>query len=386
MNTYNIRLREDRTNANSLVPLVFVSTNNRKQFRKTLDYIKVNPKEWDKIKSCLKPSPQNDLINLKLNQIKQKAEGILIKLRLEEKQLTGQEFYEAVFEVKAKKTESDFYDFYDFFLKIKNYPIKHWESYTTLKEQLKAFKPNLKFSEIDYSFCVSFNFYLEDRCKNGANTRLKKIQYLRCILSEAIKHKKMTENPAQEIKIKTTPTNRTALTMKEVEALEQLYDKGVLTTNQLKVLQYFLFSCYTGLRYSDLQKFSVFNIENGVIKIIQSKTGSVVSIPLLDRARRFLPINKFDMLSNQKSNDNLKTITKGYTNIRGNVTCHVGRHTFATIGLNSGIPLEVVSEILGHSSTRVTKRYAKMLDGFKVLEMAKWGNTTSKKTEGNKVA
>lgn len=92
------------------------------------------------------------------------------------------------------------------------------------------------------------------------------------------------------------------------------------------------------------------------------------------------------MLSNQKSNDNLKTITKGYTSIRGNVTCHVGRHTFATIGLNSGIPLEVVSEILGHSSTRVTKRYAKMLDGFKVLEMAKWGNTTRKKIDTNKVA
>ncbi|MBS1635247.1 MAG: site-specific integrase [Bacteroidetes bacterium] len=379
MNTYSIILRKDRTDTSGVAPLVFISTN-KKQVKREIGF-RVNPGDWNPDTCLLKPSPQNSLINLKLAQIKSKADSLILKLALEGKELDPIEFYNHVFEDTNREIGSDFFEFFEFYLKIKDYPTKHWESYITLRDQLKAFKPNATFEQMDYTFAVSFVSFLKTKYGNSPNTQQKKVELLRCIFKEAVKHKKVKENPFLEVKIKTTPTDRMALTIQEVEKLEQLYDSGVLTKNQQSVLQSFLLSCFTGLRYSDLLQFSVFHIKRNVIKLKQIKTGGVVSIPLIDRARKYLPTVRFEMLSNQKTNTNLKKIITEHTNITGNVTCHVGRHTFATIGLNSGIPLEVVSELLGHSSIKVTKRYAKMLDKFKELEMQKWGNVGQKPSQ-----
>ena len=48
--------------------------------------------------------------------------------------------------------------------------------------------------------------------------------------------------------------------------------------------------------------------------------------------------------------------------IEKNLTTHLARHTAATLMLNSGISIDIVAKILGHSNTRMTQHYAKMLD------------------------
>lgn len=141
------------------------------------------------------------------------------------------------------------------------------------------------------------------------------------------------------------------------------------STNSLPLIP---IEAMAGLRFGDLVKFTTADIKNNVIKIKQQKTGGVVSIPIIPQAKALLPETKFKVLTNQKSNSNLKEIQKA-VNINVKMSCHVARHTFATIGLNSGVPLEVVSEVLGHSSTRVTKIYAKMLDDYKTKALECWG-------------
>ncbi|TGY51365.1 tyrosine-type recombinase/integrase, partial [Parabacteroides distasonis] len=55
------------------------------------------------------------------------------------------------------------------------------------------------------------------------------------------------------------------------------------------------------------------------------------------------------------------------------ITFHLARHTFAVFALNNGVPMEVVSKMLGHTNIKTTQIYAKVLNtevekGFDVLE------------------
>ena len=72
---------------------------------------------------------------------------------------------------------------------------------------------------------------------------------------------------------------------------------------------------------------------------------------------RLLPV-----LSNQKMNAYLKEIAD-VCDIKKNLTFHMARHTFATtIALTNGLPIETVSNILGHTSLRTTQIYAKVIE------------------------
>lgn len=67
------------------------------------------------------------------------------------------------------------------------------------------------------------------------------------------------------------------------------------------------------------------------------------------------------MISNVRLNGYLKEIGD-ICHISTNLTCHVGRHTFACLLIQKGLPLEVIAKALGHSNTNTTKIYAKLLD------------------------
>ena len=82
---------------------------------------------------------------------------------------------------------------------------------------------------------------------------------------------------------------------------------------------------------------------------------------ILKRYNYQLPV-----LTNQRYNSYLKEIAD-ICGIEKNLTSHLARHTAATLMLNSGIPLDVVAKILGHSNTQMTAHYAKMLDKTIIL-------------------
>ncbi len=140
----------------------------------------------------------------------------------------------------------------------------------------------------------------------------------------------------------------------------------------------FVFACYTGLAYAELQKLSDEHIHIGNdgeewIIIDRTKTDIRCRIPLLPKAkavlnkyknfplsenkRRLLPIH-----SNQKMNEYLKELAT-ICGINKNLSMHVARHTFATsVTLSNGVPLETVSKMLGHTSIKTTQIYARIVD------------------------
>ena len=98
------------------------------------------------------------------------------------------------------------------------------------------------------------------------------------------------------------------------------------------------------------------------------KTKVTSNIRLLDIPKAIL--NKYEgklkngqllpVISNQKMNDYLKEIAV-LCGIDKNITFHLARHSFATtITIGNGVPIEMVSKMLGHTNIRTTQIYARI--------------------------
>ena len=166
---------------------------------------------------------------------------------------------------------------------------------------------------------------------------------------------------------------RTILTMEEVNAIRTHLTRSTLMA---KVRDLFTVQCFTGMAYADLMAtdFSTAETHNGTLFLPMAtrfKTGtpfSLVLLPpvveILNRYNGQLPHLAYDVY-----NRNLKALATA-CGIQKTVTTHIGRHTFATtIALGAGVPIEVVSKILGHTDIKTTQIYAKImpqqiLDGF----------------------
>ncbi len=189
------------------------------------------------------------------------------------------------------------------------------------------------------------------------------------------------------------------------EELNRIIEKTFLMARMSQVRDIFIFCCYTGLAYADVEKLTREEITTGIIgeKWIwtsRQKTESTTRIPLLPPAIEILDRYKNDpqclikkrllpVLTNQKMNTYLKEIADA-CNITKKMTFHTARHTFATtVTLTNGVPIETVSKMLGHRNLKTTQHYAKILDlkvstDMSVLRM-KYKKGPSDKSKGEKL-
>lgn len=186
---------------------------------------------------------------------------------------------------------------------------------------------------------------------------------LKPYIIEAIQFEKLESNPYENMRI---PRGKSEgikfLTEEERDRIEALELYGM--TEQVRDM--FIFSCYTGLAYSDLVKIKKSDVfkqgEDLCIRDRRVKTGQPYTIVLLPKAAVIL--RKYDynlnLMSNQKCNDQLKLIAH-MAGIHLNLTMHVGRHTFATWALMKGVDISTVSKMLAHSSVAMTEKYAQVL-------------------------
>ena len=171
------------------------------------------------------------------------------------------------------------------------------------------------------------------------------------------------------------------------DELQAMAEKVFATERLNQVRDIFLFSCFTGLAYADVQKLKRTEIVKGVdgemwISTKRQKTDFPTGIPLLPSALSLLDKYKdhlvssikdkaFPVSSNQKMNAYLKEIA-GVCGINKELTYHIARHTFATtVTLLNGVPIESVSKMLGHTNIKTTQHYAKILDIKVGADMAK---------------
>ena len=236
-------------------------------------------------------------------------------------------------------------------------------------------KDDYYITDIDTKFILDFEMYLKTERNCTSNTAVKYVKNFQKIVRIALSYGLISKDPFANIKLKIKKTDRGFLTEEE---LLKLINTDIEIKRLEEIRDCFIFSCFTGLAYSDLKKLTRDDIVTGTdggkwIKTYRKKTNTLSKIPILDIPQKL--IDKYSdnpycniknvllpVRSNQKMNSYLKEI-EVICNINKRLSTHLARHTFATtVTLNNGIPIETVSKMLGHTNITTTRIYARLLD------------------------
>lgn len=241
-------------------------------------------------------------------------------------------------------------------------------------------RPELSFEEINKEFLEGFRNYLISRAikkdgeKLSKNSQASYFGKIKAALSRAHDEGILHENPTRGVKrIQPERTKRVYLTLEEMKSLAAIdHEEEVLK-------RAFIFSCCTGLRWSDIHKLTWSEVdklnENHRIIFSHQKTSSLQYLDMNKTARKMMgepgkPAEKVFKGLKYSSYNNSKILRWAMeAGIQKHVTFHSGRHTFAVIQLNRGIDIYTLSKLLGHSELRTTEIYADIIESRRVEAM-----------------
>jgi len=269
--------------------------------------------------------------------------------------------YENFGYVSEKRRKGNFVEYFE---KLVNERPTDRSSWSCTLKKLKTFtKDHIPFNQITTEWLEGFQkFLLNEVSEITAWHYYSNVKYA---LNKAYHQNIIPSNPSQFVKgIKKPETKREYLTIKEVKKLANTY-----CSNQV-VKDAFLFSCFSGLRYSDVVSLTWDNIVNDKIEFKQKKTGGVEYLPISQTAKEILAKRKsiknksdfiFDVPTKVGIFKHIKKWVKA-AGIKKRVSFHTARHTFATMALTQGVDLYTVSKLLGHKDIATTQVYAKIVD------------------------
>ena len=253
----------------------------------------------------------------------------------------------------------------------------NWDS---VWKHLLRFCPNdIPINQVDPLFLENFKKYLKDEARTKSNKKLSQntlhsyFNKVKACLRQAYQDEHILKNPAQQIRgFKPGEVQREFLTFEELQKL-------VKTDCDVEILKdAFLFSCLTGLRWSDIQNLKWKDLsysnekEYWFIRFRQKKTQGVETLPISNQSLALLPERrdldeqifnglKYSAWYNVKLHQWI--LRAGITKT---ITFHCGRHTYATLQLTNGTDIYTVSKLLGHRELKTTQVYAKIIDQKKI--------------------
>ena len=274
-------------------------------------------------------------------------------------------------------------------------------SYLAFNKHLKIFSKgkDILFSSVNTLFIEEFAQYLIK--KTSHNTMILYLENLKTILNKALRQEIIAVNPFIRYKIPVKQDiDRVYLELHEVRALNNT------TCNcEPQIIQAFLFSCFTGLRLSDIitLKKEHIQIEKDkdskpyytlLIRPIKTTrtSGQLLRAPLSEQAVKILSEVKnepgselvFDTLPEKNVINNWLKKWAKKADINKSLHFHSARHTFATLCLTSSIDIYTVSKLLGHTRIDATQIYARIIDEKKQKEVKKFPAFIKRKKEVKK--
>ena len=252
-----------------------------------------------------------------------------------------------------------------------------------LEKAIPAFyeKEDITFYELNPDFISAFDLHLKTEASLCRNTIVRYMKCFKRITNMALAKEWMRKDPFYGYKMEQDETDPVFLTYQELKAI---MEKNFTIPRLALVRDIFVFAAFTGLAFADVSTLTKDNlvqdnngdwwIRKGRTKLERRrKASSICNIPLLPVPLSIL--KKYEdnpvclkknlclpVICNQRMNSYLKEIAD-LCGIKKNLTTHTARHTFATtITLANNVPLQDVSAMLGHASTRMTQHYARVLN------------------------
>lgn len=351
-----------------------------KSFSTKLD---INPNNWDlKHGRVLGKSAQALSTNLKLDNIRVRINKIYDDMLKDEGFATAQKVKlsflgvglmdDAILKVFKDQNE-EFERMVSKGKRSQNTYNKYKTVYNHLNEFIKEryHREDLAFRELTSDFIREFDFFLRIDKECTHNTVWVYTMPVIALADLAIKKGLIRQNPFEDYEISMEETDRSYLLKENVEKLMLLKpskDKYEF------VKDIFIFSCFTGLSYIDIQKLKWSNIQSffdGHQWIINRRKKSDVAsnVRLLEIPKRIIEKYRgvtrsdyvFPVPSNATCNSHVKKmIEEAEIVTEQKVTFHTARHTFATMFLTEGVPLESLSKMMGHKNISTTQIYAKI--------------------------
>lgn len=239
---------------------------------------------------------------------------------------------------------------------------------------------NTTMASIDKAFCERFIHYLKCKAVSRSSGKhlsefTKKVYFtmFNTMLKKAVKDEVIQQNPIDLIatndKIRTPDSERVYLDITELKRMASTDTKYSLSKKA------FMFSCFCGLRVSDIKQLRWTDIEESegedgtktyrLTKKMQ-KTQRNITYALSMEAVSWLPERKGELVfEGLVSVPNLNLHIRRWAKAAGitkHITFHTARHTFATMMLTLGADIYTTSKLLGHSRISTTEIYAKIID------------------------
>ncbi|MBQ5693448.1 MAG: site-specific integrase [Alistipes sp.] len=235
-----------------------------------------------------------------------------------------------------------------------------WRSaYNYLRDYQHA---NIAIDEIDKYWVTAFVEWLSD--KMAVNTARLYLTKYNAMFRQAVTDGIILRNPMDGAeKPKGKDSEREYLTIDEVRAM------AATDCNDYEVKRAFLFSCLTGLRYSDIVALRWCDVrqQGQFIRLVyrQQKTGKHEHLDISPQAVQYMGVRGGDnepiFRCHRACNDKLREWAKA-AGITKHITFHSGRHTFAVMMIDLGTDIYTVSKMLGHKDIKTTQIYADLLD------------------------
>lgn len=267
--------------------------------------------------------------------------------------------------------ERDFYAFFASEIELMSVAESTRRNHRDTLRLLRKFRQELYFSQLNYELITSLDAFMV-REGYAINTIARHMKVLKQYINRAIVLEYIQSTPFRKYKIRSADTERESLSEKELFLLEH-YREQLEVRNE--ILDAFLFSCYSGLRYSDMRRLTkqhlvVLNRKRWIV-IRMQKTDTDIRVPiyLMFEGRGLKLIKEikrsrglvFRLSDSQTVNRELKKICKK-VGIKKHITFHSARHTCATLLLYKGVNITTVQRILGHKSVKTTQIYSAVTD------------------------